>query len=383
MNNGYQNPGGYGNANNFNSGFGGAGACGGYGGGGYAGGGAPMYGTPAFGGYAAQTPAPNGTGQTVAGAAATQPMAAGSAQSSVGGAETPRPPRIVPNPLDNALIIQADAQQYQSILKVLEELDIPPRQILLEAKIYEVDLQDQWSYGVNYTLGPRTSTQLGGSSLLQAGAATLSIGALVSNGRELLATITANENASKVHMLSEPSLIATDSIPASINVGTQIPVSTGSTTLPTTGGVAVSNNISAENTGVTLQVNARVNPSGIVTLIVNQEISGVDQAATTNENTPAFSQQVVQTQVTLQDGDTIAIGGTIQDNVTNTTNGIPGLSRIPILGGLFGTKSRSHTRSELIIFMTPHVIYDETNLIEASDELKARVKLLRKMVKDL
>ena len=135
---------------------------------------------------------------------------------------------------------------------------------------------------------------------------------------------------------------------------------------------------------MTLQVNARVNPSGVVTLIVNQEISGVSQnVSSTVAGTPAFDQQVVQTQITLQDGDTVAIGGTIKDTVPNTSNGLPGLSRLPGIGYLFGSKERIHARSELIIFMTPHVIYDETNLMEASDELKARVKKLRKYIKDL
>jgi general secretion pathway protein D len=219
-----------------------------------------------------------------------------------------------------------------------------------------------------------------------AGVAALSVGALVANGRELLAMLTLNENASKVKMMSEPSLIATDSIPASINVGTQVPVSTGSTTIPSAGGVAVSNSISAENTGVTLQVNARVNPSGIVTLIINQEISSIaggSSSSSATSSTPSFNQQVVQTQITVQDGDTIAIGGTISDNVTDLSTGIPGLVRIPWLGAIFGSKTRTHTRSEMVVFMTPHVIYDENSLIEASDELKARVKLLRRMVRGL
>ena len=230
---------------------------------------------------------------------------------------------------------------------------------------------------------PGIPTQIGGSSLLEAGAATLTVGALVSNGRELLATITATENASKVHMMSEPSLIATDSIPASITVGSQIPVSTGSTTIPSAAGATVLSGISGENIGITFQVNARVSPSGIVTLMINQELSGIDSNNTSNQSTPAFSQQVVQTQITVQDGDTIAIGGTIQDSVSNTVTGIPGLDRLPFLGGLFGVKGRNHTRSEMIIFMTPHIILDESGLIEASDELKTRVKMLRKTIKNL
>jgi general secretion pathway protein D len=230
---------------------------------------------------------------------------------------------------------------------------------------------------------PRDSVQ-NNVSLIE-GIATLTAGAVVTSTRQLLATLTLNENISKVHMRSEPSLIATDSIPASINVGTQVPVSTGSTTLPSAGGVAVTNSISSQNTGVTLQVNARVNPSGIVTLIINQEISSVAPPSTSSSSlgTPAFNQQVVQTQITVQDGDTIAIGGTISDAVTEGTNGIPVLARLPWIGALFGNKTRGHTRSELIIFMTPHVIYDETSLIEASDELKNRVKLLKKYIRGL
>jgi general secretion pathway protein D len=134
---------------------------------------------------------------------------------------------------------------------------------------------------------------------------------------------------------------------------------------------------------VTLQVSARVTPSGVVTLYIGQQVSAIDTTVNTGTGTPAFDQQVVQTQVTLMDGDTIAIGGTIKDTVQDQVSGIPGLVRIPILGGLFGSKQRTHQRTELIMFMTPHVIWDETSLIEASDELKNQVQMLKKMVKNL
>lgn len=385
----YGNPGGYGNQNGFAAGFGGAGSCGGPGmtggaGGGYGGGYGGAYGAPAFGGYSAQVPYtapvnPNGgTGQPLGTIA---PGATAAAQAAA--ADQPRPPRIVPNPLDNALIIQCDAQQYQNILSILKELDTPPRQILLEAKIYEVDLTDQFASGITYALGPRTSTSIQ-TGLNSSGLATLTVGALVQGGRELLAALNLNENLSKVHMISEPSLIATDSIPASINVGTQVPVSTGTTVIPSGGSTVTSSSISSENTGVTLQVNARVNPSGIVTLYIGQQISAVDNSVPTVGGTPAFDQQIVQTQVTMQDGDTVAIGGTIKDTVTDTVSGIPGLVRIPWVGPLlFGSKQKEHQRSEMIMFMTPHVIWDENSLIEASDELKTRVNMLKKLVKNL
>jgi general secretion pathway protein D len=387
------NPGGYGNQNSFNSGFGGGGGCSanglGGGGGGYGGGynASQPYGTPAFGGYNAQVPAANATGQALGTAAAG--TTTGGAAAATPGVPLVIPPRIIANPLDNKLIIQADAQQYQNILKILKELDVPPRQILLEAKFYNVDLSDSFASSITEQLTQKGATgssplQFLGSSIFNAagGALNLSTGMLVGQSRQLLLALSANASHSFSKLLSEPSLIATDSIPATITVGTQIPVSTGTTTIPTGGNVVTSSSVSSETIGITLQVNARINSSGVVTLVINQENSSVNGGAS-NSNGTAFDQQVVQTQITMMDGDTIAIGGLISEQSTNSVSGIPGLINIPWIGGLFGSKTVSKSRSELIMFFTPHVIFDETNLIEASDELKARVKLLKRNIRRL
>ncbi|MEQ1883664.1 MAG: hypothetical protein ABL967_01280, partial [Bryobacteraceae bacterium] len=338
---------------------------------GYGGGG---YGYPAFGGYSAQAPA-NTLGQPgVAGAGAAGTQASGA---------PPQPAaRIVANPFDNALIIQADAQQLQNILKILQDIDVAPRQILLEAKIYSVALTGAFSSGVSAQFQKATGS--GNHSILgnlsTSGASSLSTGFLVGQSRELLAFLSLSENIGRTRVLSEPSLIATDSIPASITVGTQVPVQTA-TSAVSAGTSTVSSSISSHNTGVTMQVNARVNPSGVVTLIINQEVSKPGDGAGTL--TPSFDQQVVQTQITVQDGDTIAIGGIISEDSSSSTVGIPGLIHIPVVGALFGTKSYSKSRSELIIFMTPHVILNESDLVEASNELKERVKKLQRYVKEL
>jgi general secretion pathway protein D len=385
----------YGNSNSFNGSFGGSGGCEsgggfGYGGssGGYGGGygGGQGYGYPVFGGYAAQAPVANVAGPLALGAGAPQAPAPAGAAPGQGQNSGPMPSqvRIVPNPLDNALIIQADAQQYQDILKILKDLDIPPRQILLEARIYSVALSGSFASGVSAQFQKRSGADksfLG--SLVNSGGASvvaLQAGALVGQSRELLAFLNLSENASRVRVLSEPSLIATDSIPATITVGAQVPVQTSASTT-VAGATTTTTGIASHNTGVTMQVNARVNPSGVVTLIINQEVS--KPSGDINSLTPSFDQQVVQTQITVQDGDTIAIGGIISENNTTTTSGIPGLIHVPVIGGLFGNKNYSHDRTELIIFMTPRVIFDENDLIEASNELKLRVKKLRKYVKEL
>jgi len=181
-------------------------------------------------------------------------------------------------------------------------------------------------------------------------------------------------------VLSAPSLIATDSIGASITVGNEVPTLTAQAAgnVQVGGNSTFTQSIQSRQTGVTLNVMARVNPSGIVTLIINQEVSAPQSpAASSSIQSPSFSQRSVQTQITMQDGDTIAIGGIINESHSESSSGIPVLHRLPYIGAAFGNKSYNKDRTELIVFMTPHVIYDNNDLQEASDELKGRVKKLK------
>ena len=397
---------------------GGYGGYGGYGGGGFPGAGMPggaygssgsgpmptgpggaaynpsgQYGGQPGGGYPGAYPAPGVMSSGPAGGAGL--MGAGMDQTGAylsggaGGAQG-RIPRIVPNPMDNSLLIQGTPQEYAGILKLLKELDIPPRQVLIEAKIYEVDLSGAWQAGVSATfqrlnskdgLGLDTRKLVGRS--VQS-ALTLTAGALVGQSRELLAFLSANEATTRAKVISAPSIIATDSIQASINVGTEVPTLTAqAVTGVQSGGTSVfANNITNRNSGVTLSVLARVNPSGVVTLVINQEVSAPEPPTTGSAiQSPSFSKRSVQTQVTLQDGDTIAIGGIIDEKSSESSSGIPLLHRLPYIGAAFGSKSFSKTRTELIIFMTPRVIYDTNDLADASDELKTQLKRVLKNVR--
>ncbi len=301
-----------------------------------------------------------------------------------------RIPRIVPNPMDNSLLIQATATEYEGILKLLRELDIAPRQVLIEAKIYEVSLTGALASGVSAFLqkrgdstGAKLSTRDLVGSFTSAGAV-LTAGALVSKSRELLAFVTAAETESKSRVISAPSVIATDSIGASINVGTEVPTLTAQavTGVQSGGNSLFANQITSRNSGVTLSITARVNPSGIVTLLINQEVSSPQAPAAGGIQSPSFSKRSVNTQVTVQDGDTIAIGGIINESNTFSSSGVPGLHRLPIIGAAFGARSYGKERTELIIFMTARVIYDTNEISEASDELRSRLKKLNKYVKE-
>lgn len=301
-----------------------------------------------------------------------------------------RIPRIVPNPMDNTLLIQGTPQEYAGIMKLLKDLDVPPRQVLIEAKIYEVDLTGAFASGVQAVLQRRGATGTGAAKLdtrqltgsLQGGFTNLSAGALVGASRELALFLAANEATSRAKVISAPSIIATDSIPASITVGTEVPtLSSSAATGIQQGGTSVfANNVTNRSTGVTLNVLARVNPSGIVTLVINQEVTAPQETTTSSINSPSFSKRSVQTQVTVADGDLIAIGGIINEANTATSAGIPLLHRLPIVGGAFGNRTYGKSRTELIVFMTPRVIYDTNEITEASEEVKNRVRKLRSMI---
>jgi general secretion pathway protein D len=141
------------------------------------------------------------------------------------------------------------------------------------------------------------------------------------------------------------------------------------------------NTITNRKTGVNLSITANVNPSGVVTLVINQEVSAPGPPPVGGIQSPSFSNRSVSTQVTIQDGDTIAIGGIISETNSQTSGGIPFLHRIPGLGAAFGNKSYSKERTELIVFITPRVIYDTNELTDASDELVQQMRRLQRLMR--
>jgi general secretion pathway protein D len=296
----------------------------------------------------------------------------------------PHIPRIIPNPLSNTLMIQATPEDYQDIVKLLKELDLPPRQVLIEARIYEVDLTKGFSSDVQTQLQQKDDTvrQFLGNF---AGAATnLNWGTLVGRSRQLLTQVQLLSTENRAKVISAPSVVATDSIAASINVGTSVPTLTAQavTGVQQGGNSLFANTVTNQDSGITLSVTARVNPSGIVTLVIDQQTSTPIPPSPGGIQSPSFSKRTVKTQVTVQDGDTIAIGGIIDEQSTFASSGIPLLHRIPIIGAAFGFRSYNKERTELIIFITPKVIYDTNGISEATDELKGRLKALKNIVKD-
>ncbi len=385
-------------------GYGGAlGGVGGYGGMNYQNSGNPggNYGNPNYASPQNQLAAPRTVGPigapTAITAVAGQTDLTGSylGSGAVDSSQGIRVPHVIPNPFDNTLLIQGTPQEYEQISNLLRQIDISPRQVLLDAKIYEVDLTGAFAAGVESFLQQRgtSSASTGGgitpSRILQAtggaGGLALTTGALVLKSHELLAVLTAQEQKTRVRVVSAPSIMATDSIPATMNVGDQVPVLTSQAVVggvQSAGNSVFANTVSSQASGVTLNIIAHVNSSGVVTMIINQQVSapeappiGVSTAST------SFSNRSISTQLTVEDGDTVAIGGIITEKRTESSGGVPVLHRIPILGAAFGAKSSNSSRTELIIFLTPRVIYDTNQIIDASDELKTNLKLVQKLMK--
>ena len=303
-----------------------------------------------------------------------------------------RIPHVVPNPFDNTLIVQGSPEDIEQIKDLLRQLDVAPRQVLIDAKIYEVDLTGSFSAGVQSYLEKKDSGTLstGRAFTAIAGSAGVALtgGALILNrSHELLGVLNASENSSRTRVVSAPSIVATDSIPATMNVGDQVPVATSQAVsgVQVGGTSAFANTIGSQSSGVTLSIMAHVNSSGVVTMVINQQVSAPEAppvGVNTSVQSTSFSNRSVSTQVTVQDGDTVAIGGAMLEHHGQSTGGVPLLNRIPGLGFLFGAKSYDSSRTELIIFLTPRVIYDTNQVVEASDEIKTNLKHLQKLLKN-
>ena len=296
--------------------------------------------------------------------------------------------RIVPDDLNNVILVQGTQQEWEVIRKTLMQLDFPPRQVLIDAKIYEVKLTGAFSAGVSAVLNQRGSSGLSTRNLTggfdSGGTVRLTMGALVGSTRELSALLTASQIDGRTKILSAPSIIATDNISASITVGASVPTLASQALTAGAqqdGSSLFANTVANVQTGVTLAITARVNASGIVTMIINQEVSS-SFPSSGGINSPSIERRNVSTQITVRDGDTIAIGGIMLESNIFSRSRVPVLGKIPYVGAIFGSTSVSKDKTELIVMLRPQVIYDENELLTKSNELKGRLRNLRQLIRE-
>ncbi|HET6914222.1 MAG TPA: type II secretion system secretin GspD [Rhodanobacteraceae bacterium] len=301
---------------------------------------------------------------------------------------------------NNQLLVRARPSQWQEMLPVIERLDQVPLQVQIETRVMEVDLTGQFSLGVQYYLEGLIGTQPGSppgtneSFHRHQGAAGL--GGVQYNpvsdalfysfaGKNLQFALRGLEESGNTKILSEPSTVVLNNHETTIKVGDKIPV-VQTYFAPGYGNTGADNNgynvgqVQYIDTGVLLDVTPRVNPGGLVYLNIQQVVS--KPTAQDKYGNYTIANRALSTQVAVQSGQTVLLGGLIQQSEINTDNGVPFLNRIPVLGRLFGTTSRNHDRTELIVLITPRVIGNAEQAREITDEYQTKFESLKPILRE-
>jgi general secretion pathway protein D len=305
--------------------------------------------------------------------------------------------RITADSVNNTLLIYASQEQYRIIEQTIREIDQPQLQVAIDATIAEVTLTDDLQYGVqsyimsrDVGLKPNTgSFGYNGATSVAAAAADVVLqraipgfNFLVGSAQTPRAVLNALHAVTDVKVLSNPSVVVIDNQIATLQVGDEIPIQTGSATV-LTGNNTIANTTDYRSTGIILRVVPRINANGNVRLDVEQEISNPvsnssgsrSSSTSTNSLTPTVSTRKVRSSVAVASGQTVLLAGLISDTQTKARAGIPGLDQIPGLGEVvFGQTDKQVRRTELIIFIRPQIIRDGADAHFIAEELRTKLR---------
>jgi general secretion pathway protein D len=283
--------------------------------------------------------------------------------------------KIVADETKNSLLIMANDRDYQRILRVLQGLDVVPSQVLIEAVIAEVDLNDDLQYGVQWQLQKGGTPTATFTAAAAGGVAAIFPGFNYAfNAANVAATLSALNSLTHVNVISTPSLMVMDSKTARLQVGDQVPITTQTATSTVTASTAIVNSITMQDTGVILSVTPHINESGRVQLDIEQEVSSVVQTTSSSINSPTIQQRKVQTTVVVNNGEVLALGGMIQDSHSKTSSQIPILGSLPLIGGAFANKDNTVNKTELLVLITPRVVRDGAENRLVTEEYRRKFK---------
>lgn len=281
--------------------------------------------------------------------------------------------RIFSDEALNVVIVLATPEDYEIIKDAIIKIDIVPRQVMIEGMIAQIGLTDNLSLGLAWSINASKlgkifgTNEFGIDTNIALNPASLDPGEIPGSGLNLIGTdsgngvravISALASQSKAKLLAAPHILVSDNREASIQVGQQVPIATSETF--GTPGVAPQRTIQYKDIGIILKVKPRVNESGLVSLELKQEVSTFSTIElSTSQKDIILNKTEASTSLVVQDGHTIIIGGLIREDTTKSRLGIPWLSKIPILGYLFGNTVDDESRTEIIILLTPHVIKNQ------------------------
>lgn len=379
-----------------------------------------------------------GGGATPTGMAAAPTVAPGAARApaaSASAAATPAAPAAAASPLDglgavlegqvrviadpptNALIVMASGRDYLAIKDVIRQLDLPRRQVYIEAMIFEVDLDETRDLGAAAhsaaTLGNGSNSPvvLGAiendvnsvtlASTLQANPTSLNgfLAGIISPSTQLLglsipsyaALFHAIATSSHSNILSEPSIIAVDNVEAKYKVGLTIPVSDGTTFVGATTGTTSApqglgnTHVSQQELPLTLNIKPHISNNDLILLEVTHEAKELT-SGTQSPLGPSWTTRSFETRVVVRDQQTVVLGGLTQDSVSDSATKVPFLGDIPLLGYLFKSTHKEHHKTNLLVMLTPHIIRDQLDLqaiqdrkLREHDEMLSSISTLDRM----
>ncbi len=280
---------------------------------------------------------------------------------------------VVADEENNSLLISSTAREYERIEQILHQLDVLPTQVMLEAVIAEVTLNDELKFGVRWYF------EKGGFNVSLSDLASGFTGAtfpglawgFASKGLEV--TLNALSSVTDVKVISSPTLMALNNQKATLQIGDQVPIVTRTSTGVENPDAPLISTVEMKDTGIILNVTPRVNSSGRVLLDIEQEASSVVKTTTSGIDSPTIQQRKISTRVVVNDGEALVLGGLIQDRKTNTRGQVPILGEIPIIGNAFKSKTDTIARTELIIFIRPHVVRNFEEARSVNNEFRQRL----------
>jgi len=290
---------------------------------------------------------------------------------------------IQADPSTNSLIISAPEPLYRSLREVIDQLDQRRAQVLVESLIVEVSEEKAAEFGIQWMTGAGSlngngssfvgGTNLGGSGITGNGPTSidalgggLSLGVVKGTvdvlGNEVInlgVLARAMQNTGEANILSTPNLLTLDNQSASILVGKTVPFVTGQ--YVTSGSNGSSNpfqTIEREDVGLKLNIRPQISEGGAVKLDIYQEVSSIDESRSNSTTGIVTNKRAIDTSVLIDDGQIIVLGGLLEDNVTLTSNSVPGLGSLPVIGSLFRYDTRKRTKTNLMVFLRPYVVRD-------------------------
>lgn len=283
--------------------------------------------------------------------------------------------KVVADVDNNALLIQTTAREYQRIERILAKVDVLPIQVMLEATIAEVTLNDELKFGLRWFF-ENGGMQISLSDLATGAATAAFPGFAWSYATDSVqVTLNALSSITDVNVVSAPTVMALNNQKAVLQVGDQVPVVTQQAVDTSTSSAPIVNSVEMKDTGVILTVTPRINSAGRVMLDIQQEVSDVVKTTSSGIDSPTIQQRKIQTRVLVNDGESLALGGLIQERNSIERSQIPILGDIPIIGNAFKDKTDTIKRTELIIFIRPRVVRDVKEAREVTEEFRGKISL--------